>query len=105
MQLLPLLDGDASSSSVNSFSLLFHSDGSKGFARIGGSSRGRCEIPPSYYRKKKKQLMLSNLTLYFKPLIALSCILSNCELSNPTQSGVLKRNLPALRRVCSVAST
>lgn len=69
MQLLPLLDeGDASSSSVKSFSFLFHSDGSKGFARIGGSSRGRCEIPPSYYRNKETQLMLSNLTQYFKAL-------------------------------------
>lgn len=101
MQLLPLSEGDASPSSVKSFSFSFHSDGSKGFARIGGSSKGRCEIPPSYCRTTKNQPMLSNLT---KAMHYHAC---EVRILNPTEQKVALNGciLPALRKVCSVAST
>lgn len=104
MQLLPLSEGDASPSSVKSFSFSFHSDGSKGFARIGGSSKGRCEIPPSYYRTTKNQPMLSNLTIYHKAMHYDAC---EVRILNPTEQKVALNGyiLPALRKVCSVAST
>lgn len=42
---------DASSPSFTASNLFLHSDGSSGVARIEGSSKGRCEIPPSNCRE------------------------------------------------------
>lgn len=42
-------------------SLLLHSDGVRGVARIDGSSKGRCEMPSSNYEEKISTKMVIDL--------------------------------------------